>query len=195
MKKITTLLYDDFTALDLFGPLEALSRLPDHEVLFTSLKGGTVSNHTGLSVNTGKLSWDEHSDILLLPGGFGSRKLVNDKEFLQALRTSAEHADFILSVCTGSALLARSGVLEGRKATGNKKSFDWTVSMGPRTEWVWEARWIRDGNIYTAGGVAAGMDMALGFIADHYGMQMARDIARGMEYRWGEDPSDGLSGF
>lgn len=131
MKKITAFLYDDFTALDLFGPLEALSRLPDHEVRYTSLDGGAVTNHTGLSVSTEKVSQDAHSDILLLPGGFGSRKMVNDRVFLQTLRTMAAHADFVLSVCTGSALLARAGVLEGRKATGNKKSFDWTVSMGP----------------------------------------------------------------
>lgn len=195
MKKITAFLYDDFTALDLFGPLEALSRLPDHEVRYTSLDGGAVTNHTGLSVSTEKVSLDAHSDILLLPGGFGSRKMVNDRVFLQTLRTMPAHADFVLSVCTGSALLARAGVLEGRKATGNKKSFDWTVSMGPRTEWVREARWVRDGNICTAGGVAADIDMALGFIADQYGTQMARNIARGMEYRWGEDPSDGPSGF
>ena len=180
MKKITALLYDDFTALDLFGPLEALSRLPDHEVRYTSLDGGAVTNHTGLSVSTEKVSQDARIGILLLPGGFGSRKMVNDRVFLQTLRTMAAHAD-----C----------VLDGRKATGNKKSFDWTVSMEPRTEWVREARWVRDGNICTAGGVAAGIDMAIGFIADQYGMQMARDIARGMEYRWGEDPSDGLSGF
>lgn len=133
MKKITAFLYDDFTALDLFGPLEALSRLPDHEVRYTSLDGGAVTNHTGLSVSTEKVSLDAHSDTLLLPGGFGSRKMVNDRVFLQTLRTMAAHADFVLSVCTGSALLARAGVLEGRKATGNKKSFDWTVSMGPRT--------------------------------------------------------------
>ena len=154
-----------------------------------------MTNHTGLSVSTEKVSQDARIGILLLPGGFGSRKMVNDRVFLQTLRTMAAHADFVLSVCTGSALLARAGVLDGRKATGNKKSFDWTVSMGPRTEWVQEARWIRDGNICTAGGVAAGIDMAIGFIADQYGIQMARDIARGMEYRWGEDPSDGLSGF
>lgn len=195
MKKITAVLFDGFTALDLFGPMEALNRLPDCEVCYASLDGGAVSNNKGLMVHTEKLSPDAHTDILLVPGGFGTRKLVNDERFLKALRAACGSTGFILSVCTGSALLAKCGVLDGRKATGNKKSFDWTASMGPRTEWVREARWVKDGNVYTAGGVSAGIDMALGFIADQLGPQTARDISQGMEYRWGEDAGDGLSGF
>lgn len=74
-------------------------------------------------VHTEKLSPDAHTDILLVPGGFGTRKLVSDVRFLQALRAACGSAGFILFVCTGSALFAKSGVLDDRKATDNKKAF------------------------------------------------------------------------
>lgn len=72
MKKITAFLYDDFTALDLFGPLEALSRLPDHEVRYTSLDGGAVTNHTGLSVSTEKVSQERTATSFFCPEASGA---------------------------------------------------------------------------------------------------------------------------
>ena len=97
--------------------------------------------------------------------------------------------DAVLSVCTGARLLARAGVLEGRRATTNKVAFDATAALSSGVEWVREARWVKDGNVWTSGGVSAGTDMMLAFIAERWGMGVAREAANRMEYDWRNDPS------
>ena len=184
MKEITALLYHDFTAL------EALGRLPGYEIRYASLSGGPVSNEKGLTVETEALGSLGRSDILLVPGGMGSRKLALDGDFLAALRRAALESTVVMTVCTGSALAA-AGLLDGLQATGNKRAFDWTTSMGEKVLWQRDARRTRDGKFYTAAGVSAGIDMALGFVADHFGRDRALSIAEGMEYCWNERPEDG----
>lgn len=184
MKEITVLLYHDFTALD------ALGRLPGYEIRYASLSGGPVSNEKGLTVETEALGSLGRSDILLVPGGMGSRKLAPDGDFLAALRRAALESTVVMTVCTGSALAA-AGLLDGLRATGNKRAFDWTMSMGEKVLWQRDARWTRDGKFYTAAGVSAGIDMALGFVADHFGRERALSIAEGMEYCWNEKPEVG----
>ena len=184
MKEITALLYHDFTAL------EALGRLPGYEIRYASLSGGPVSNEKGLTVETEALGSLGRSDILLVPGGMGSRKLALDGDFLAALRRAALESTVVMTVCTGSALAA-AGLLDGLQATGNKRAFDWTTSMGEKVLWQRDARRTRDGKFYTAAGVSAGIDMALGFVADHFGRDRALSIAEGMEYCWNEKPEAG----
>lgn len=184
MKEITALLYHDFTALD------ALGRLPGYEIGYASLSGGPVSNEKGLTLETEALGSLGRSDILLVPGGMGSRKLAPDGDFLSALRRAARESTVVMTVCTGSALAA-AGLLDGLHATGNKRAFDWTMSMGEKVLWQRDARWTRDGKFYTAAGVSAGIDMALGFVADHFGRERALSIAEGMEYCWNEKPEAG----
>lgn len=184
MKEITALLYHDFTALDVLG------RLPGDEIRYASLSGGPVSNEKGLTVETEALGSLGRSDILLVPGGMGSRKLALDGDFLSALRRAALESTVVMTVCTGSALAA-AGLLDGLWATGNKRAFDWTMSMGEKVLWQRDARWTRDGKFYTAAGVSAGIDMALGFVADHFGRERALSIAEGMEYCWNEKPEAG----
>ena len=95
----------------------------------------------------------------------GTRRLVSDQAFLDELRRQSERARYVATVCTGSGLLARTGALDGRRATSNKFSFNWAVSQGPHVTWVPEARWVEDGKFFTSSGVSAGIDMALGLIA------------------------------
>ena len=90
-------------------------------------------------------------------------------------------------MCTGSALLARTGRLDGRPATSNKIAWDWVVQQGPRVRWQRRARWVDDGDVLTSSGVSAGMDMALALIARLNGHDMAVAAARNMEYIWNED--------
>lgn len=80
--------------------------------------------------------------------------------------------------------------MDGLHATGNKRAFDWTMSMGKKVLWQRDARWTRDGKFYTAAGVSAGIDMALGFVADHFGRERALSMAESMEYGWNEKPED-----
>lgn len=180
--KVFVLLFDDFTALDVFGPVEALSSLEGADIRFVSLSGGTVENHQGLKIVTEKLGELPDDAVLLIPGGFGTRNAVNDEAFIDAVRKAAGEAKYVLTVCTGSALLAKTGLLDGRKATGNKTAFDWTRSCGENVLWQREPRWVGDGRYYISAGVSAGIDMALGFIEDLYGSDEAERIANRMEY-------------
>jgi putative intracellular protease/amidase len=124
---------------------------------------------------------------LLLPGGFGARKLVEDPAFLEIIRTFTEKSKRVLSVCTGLALLAKAGVLKTKNATSNKLAWDWVIKQDSEVHWVRKARWVRDGKFYTSSGVTAGIDMALGFVADNFGIETARKLSRIIEHVWNED--------
>jgi len=188
MKTVTVLLFEDFTALDAFGPAEVLARLKDrYRIDYVSMRGGPVSGSAGTRVDTKPASQVESFEIFLLPGGFGTRPLADDAGFIGLVKDFTERSGTVLTVCTGSALLARTGLLDGRRATSNKMSWDWATAQGPRTDWVRKARWTRDGKFYTSSGVTAGIDMALGFVADGFGVEIARKIARALEYVWNED--------
>jgi transcriptional regulator GlxA family with amidase domain len=92
-------------------------------------------------------------------------------------------------VCTGTALLARPGLLDGRRATTNKAVFQWVADQGPKVEWIRAARWVEDGHFFTSSGVSAGMDMSLAVIAKLVGQDMADALATGAEYDWHRDAS------
>ena len=191
MTNVTVLLFDGFTALDAVGPLDVLGRLEGYAIRWASLAGGPVSGSPGLTVETEALSARDKSDILLIPGGFGTRKLAGDTCFLAALQKAIAASSIVMTVCTGSALAAACGALDGRHATGNKKAFTWTMSVGPNVLWEKDARWTKNGKFYTADGVSAGMDMALGYAADRFGTDKARSLAANMEYRWNDRAEDG----
>jgi transcriptional regulator GlxA family with amidase domain len=80
--------------------------------------------------------------------------------------------------------------LDGKKATSNKRAFDWVVTQGEKVNWIRKARWTRDGKFYTSAGVSAGMDMTLGFLADIHGIDFARKVAFEIEYNWIENMED-----
>jgi transcriptional regulator GlxA family with amidase domain len=126
-------------------------------------------------------------DVILVPGGFGTRREAGTQAFLEALRGLSERSRYVTSVCTGSALLAKAGILDGRKATTNKRAFKWVASQGPRVDWVAQARWVQDGKFFTSSGVTAGMDMALGLVAHLFGREAGVAAAQAAEYEWHED--------
>lgn len=185
--RIHVLIFEGFEALDVVGPLTFLASLPEAVVTYYSYQGGLVSNQKGLSIMTEMLREAPACDLLLVPGGRGVRSLVTDDDFLTALKHVASQSTYLLSVCTGSALLACAGLLDGKAATTNKQAYDWVTSLSQQVGWKPIARWIVDGRIYTSSGVSAGMDMALGFIADQYGQALAEDFAQRAEYCWNAD--------
>ena len=182
------LLFDGFETLDLFGPVEILNRLPGAEPHYLSVAGGDVISAQQTCIRTDRLGVPQ-GGILLVPGGRGTRPLVHDAGFLAALRAAGHAAGHVLSVCTGSALLAAAGLLDGRQATSNKRALDWVKSTSDHVRWLDRARWAVDGKFYTSSGVSAGMDMCLSFIRDTYGEAPARDIARAIEYVWNDNPA------
>ena len=189
MHTITALVFDDFETLDLFGPIEMFGSLPQHyRIQFTSMAGGIIRSKHGVLMQTIAVSELAHqTDIVLVPGGLGTRQLVYTPSFLQTLIALTDEADWVLSVCTGSALLAKSGVLNGKRATSNKLAWQWVITQSDQVDWVKQARWVIDGKFYTSSGVSAGMDMALGFIADRHGVDRAHQVAQHTEFRLQEN--------
>lgn len=192
MQNVYIILYEKFTALDAFGPVEVFGNVSDYELHYVSLHGGTVTSRQSLPVETEPMSNVEPGGIILIPGGPGSRTMVNENDFLMAFRKLADEAEYVLSVCTGAAIVAKTGVLDGRLATSNKRAFDWVVSCGEKVNWVREARWVADGKFYTSAGVSAGIDMTLGFVKDRYDEERADEICRQMEYHWHKDAAKDL---
>jgi putative intracellular protease/amidase len=190
--KVAVLLFDDFETLDVFGPVEILGRLKDYyQVSFYSLPGGLIRNGHGVSILTKNLQeLDEGADIFLIPGGYGTRIEVGNSILIDRIREISQLSRFVFTVCTGTALLAKTGLIDDRKATSNKKAFDWVITQGPHVNWIRRARWIIDDKFYTSSGVSAGMDMTLGFLRDQHGIEFARMVAFQIEYNWLENSDE-----
>jgi len=189
---VGVLLFENFETLDVFGPVEILGRLKDlYSIQFYSLSGGLIGNSHGISISTEKLeSEHSNSEIIIIPGGAGTRLGVNNALLIDTIRKISVSSNYVLTICTGSALLAKTGLLDGRKATSNKRAFDWVLTNGKDVNWIKHARWVVDGKYYTSSGVSAGMDMALGFLADRHGLEFARKVAFEIEYNWTEESED-----
>ncbi|MDR2372995.1 MAG: DJ-1/PfpI family protein [Bifidobacteriaceae bacterium] len=188
-RRVSVLVFEGFELLDAFGPVEVFSQVPAAFTIdLAGLSGQPVRSSQGAQV------LPDHSllaapapDIALIPGGPGTRHLTEDESFLKWLRQWAGAANWIASVCTGSALLAAAGLLDGYRATSNKRAFDWVTRFaGP----VWErqARWVADRDRWTASGVAAGMDMAVAMVRQLCGAAAAADVQRRIEYTAETDP-------
>jgi transcriptional regulator GlxA family with amidase domain len=201
VQRVAVALFEGFTVLDVYGPVQAFAscRVPTSDGGFRRLfQIFSMAEQPGvISSGEGPPSYAEHSfaeapefDVLLVPGGFGTRAAVNNARFLDQLATTSQRASVTATVCTGSALLARTGLLDGRSATSNKLAWEWVVQQGPRVKWIRHARWVDDGNMVTSSGVSAGIDMALSLVARLCGRDLALTSARNMEYRWQEDATD-----
>lgn len=184
---INIVLFNDFETLDVFGPVEILGKVPEYNLHYYSPNGGLVTSAQGTKIITENIYSANEAGVLVIPGGRGTRELVNDQSFIDMLKEVAEESCFTLSICTGSALLAKTGLLDGKKATSNKKAFQWVKSVNSSVEWIEKARWVLDGKYYTSSGVSAGMDMALGFVKDRFGEEAAVEIAKDIEYVWNCD--------
>jgi transcriptional regulator GlxA family with amidase domain len=192
-RTLGVLLFPGFELLDVFGPLEAfgMRSAKDHfETLLVAERSGPVESAQGPKALAEAALDDARAlDLILVPGGFGTRTAVNDRALCDWIVRRAADAELVMSVCTGAAMLARAGVLDGRRATTNKVAFQWVRGQGPRVEWVKEARWVEDGKFHTSSGVSAGIDMALAAIAKLTSRELAEQIAVLMEYDWHRDAS------
>ena len=126
------LLFDDFETLDAFGPVEVLGKVEEYRLRYFSEHGGTVASAQKTVIVTEPATEADGCGILVVPGGRGTRRLAVFPPFLHFLRGMADDAEYCLSVCTGAALLAACGALDGRRATSNKKSFAWVKSVRGR---------------------------------------------------------------
>lgn len=192
-RNVGVFLFEGFEPLDVFGPVQMLgalrSRFRIH--MLGPVADQPVTSSLGQRVLADR-SWDDPTplDIMMVPGGQGTRVEVSNERLLDAVRRHAGSSELVTSVCTGAAILAAAGLLDGRRATSNKRAFEWVKSQGPNVEWIAEARWVEDGNIVTSGGVAAGIDMAVHLIARLHDPSVAEALASGLEYRWNSVSTD-----
>ncbi len=187
---IGVLLFDEFELLDVFGPLEMYGMLPgSFEICMVAENSGQIASRQGpKSIADCDFNSKRQFDILLVPGGPGTRREVDNQVILDWLQNQSMGAEYVTAVCTGSALLARAGILDGRKATTNKRTYDWATSQSDKVHWLKQARWVEDGKFFTSSGVSAGMDMSLGLIARLSGEEVAEQVATWTEYEWHRDP-------
>ena len=191
MRTVGAVLFEGFEMLDLYGPLEMFAMHRDAFAIraVAQARGPVLASGGSASVAQDRFG-DKRYDILLVPGGAGTRAEAENKVMLDWLREASRSAELVTSVCTGSALLAAAGLLDGRKATTNKRAFDWAAGFGPRVHWQRKARWVEDGKFLTSSGVSAGIDMSLAVIERLLGPQAAEDAAMWAEYERNADPDN-----
>ena len=117
---INFLLFEDFETLDIFGPIEILARIDNVSLHYVSIEGGLIKSRQNYYIQTEAVSTIKTNGFLVIPGGQGTRSLINDESFIAKLESICQSAEYVLSICTGSALLAKTGVLDNRNATSNK---------------------------------------------------------------------------
>jgi transcriptional regulator GlxA family with amidase domain len=188
-RTLGAVLYEDFELLDLYGPLEMFGSVgAGLQIVTVAEKTGPVGSfQRPKTIAEFGFASAPRLDLILLPGGFGTIPQLENPAMLDFLRRRAATAEVTMSVCSGSAILAKAGLLDGRRATSNKQFFDLARAQSAAVRWVEQARWVEDGPFATSSGVSAGTDMALAVIARIFGKQMAQEIADSTEYEWQQD--------
>jgi transcriptional regulator GlxA family with amidase domain len=174
-------IYDRFTALDAIGPYEVLSRLPEARVTFIAKEAGPYKTDNGMLTIMAEAGLDDlaHPDVICVPGGLGTRPLLNDEAHLSWIRTAHETSTWTTSVCTGSLLLAAAGVLDGLEATTHWLELGTLDELGARST---SKRVVEQGKVITAAGVSSGIDMALVLASRIAGDELAKTIQLLIEY-------------
>jgi len=198
-KLVGIVVFENIEVLDFCGPFEVFSvtRLNEEkrreepspfEVMLIAENNEPVVTTGGMRV------FPDHTfescpklDILVVPGGWGTRKELKNPTMLNWLRLRASELETLTSVCTGSMLLGFAGLLEGHHATTHWRSLDWMRESFPSVTVEYDKHVVEDGRIFTSAGISAGIDMALKLVERYYGEDIARATARQMEYPYPEN--------
>lgn len=196
--RVGALVFPGFQSLDLFGPLDIFNTLSlkhpiELSVIAASLEPVSTqarADQVSQSIVPTHTLEDAPTelDLLIVPGGYGTTMDVD--AHVAYIRRAYPTVQSVLSVCTGTRLFARAGILDGRRATTNKNAFNDVTPLGPKTYWVARARWVKDGNVWTAAGITAGIDATLAWVEERYGAQQATDAANWLEYNRTADPGE-----
>lgn len=212
--KVAVVFYDNFAPLDVYGPMQAMN------VSFGLLADDTADEtkplfeHYNVCKEIGMVKTGLNNDgpevlccydfsnlppvdIVLIPGGMGSRVIIDDTSFISELKTLVYKTPIVLSVCTGAALLAQTGFLDGKMATSNKSEipWKWVKRKGKSVKWDYAPRWIGEVDkttqtgYMTSAGVAAGIDMMLALINELFGPKIVTNTQNKMEYTWNSHPA------
>jgi transcriptional regulator GlxA family with amidase domain len=187
-KTIGIVLFPDFEDLDAIGPREALTMMAkgsggEWDVILISEDGGAVQSFLGTRYLV-DYSYENCPplDVILVPGGFGTRREMQNEKHLDFVRRQGAGAEYVTSVCTGALILHKAGFLEGKQATTHWGSIPELQNLGGDTTVVTDQRWVHDGNVITAAGVSAGIDMALYLISLLKDAATAKRVQQMMEY-------------
>ncbi|EEP76180.1 conserved hypothetical protein [Uncinocarpus reesii 1704] len=205
--KYAVVLYPGFQALDTFGPLDILNGLANHSPISLDIIGpsldpvstnplprpGVQRNQAVSQSVVPTHTYDnppKDIDVLLVPGGVGNRDPRVLEPVSKLIQDLYPGLQYLFTVCTGSRILAHTGIIDGRKATTNKISFSEVASHYPKVNWIEKARWVVDGNIWTTSGISAGIDGMLALLEHVYDKEIADRQAYILEYIRNEDPSN-----
>jgi transcriptional regulator GlxA family with amidase domain len=203
--------YEGYTILDVFGPLQFLSDISwpfSMNLSVIAKTTGPVHSRPPLHHGSDGMPMDmtmmidaqivaTHSfqtappvDVLIIPGGIGELTLVeqDDRSIEDFVVSRFDTTQYVLSVCSGAGILARAGVLDGRRATATKGSWARVTGYGKNVKWIPSARWVHDGKVWTSSGVSAGMDMMVAFLRHVYGDPVVNKSVNEAEYSPVVDP-------
>jgi len=189
-RKLGILLFDDAEVLDFCGPFEVFSVASNQcETVafdvFTVAEKGPVIARNGLSFNPDhRLEFCPKPDILLIPGGIGTRRELSNLRLIEWIRQTADNTELVLSVCTGALLLGKAGLLDGLDTTTHHVAYDTLREIVPTCTVHEDRRFIDNGTVITSAGIAAGIDMSLHIVERLLGRDVAAATAHHMEYPW-----------
>ena len=179
--QVAYLLYERFTALDIIGPHDVFNSVPGNESIFVAEQPGPIRNESDTLSLVADASLEEipSPDIVVVPGGFGNRMLLEHEPLHDWIRGVHETSTWTTSVCTGSLLLAAAGLLDGAPATTHWLARDVLAELGAKPV---PQRIVEHGKIVTAAGVSSGIDMALALVTKINGKEVAQAVQLGIEY-------------
>jgi len=198
-KRVGILIFPNVEVLDFCGPFEVFSvtRLNEErrreepspfDVVLVAETLATVTATGGLKVQPDHaVASVPHLDILVVPGGWGTRAAIHNQTLLDFIRVHARAVETLTSVCTGAMLLGHAGLLDGRHATTHWRSLDWMRESFPQVRVEDQMHVVEDGNVLTSAGISAGIDMALRVVSRYCGEPVGRATARHMEYPYPDD--------
>jgi transcriptional regulator GlxA family with amidase domain len=197
-RNVAILIFDDVEVLDFAGPFEVFNvagekiKFNPFPAFFTytvSLTGDMIVARGGLRVTPHfGLANCPQPDLLIIPGGFGARRLIKNPQFIQWLSEQAQIVENLLSVCTGALALAKADLLKSLSATTHHGAFQLLTELSPTTTVIADKRFVQNGNIFTSGGISAGIDMSLAVVEMLLGKDNADLVRTEMEWGWHPQP-------
>lgn len=193
-KNVAILLFDNVEVLDFAGPFEVFSSASNvhndelFEVFTIAKEKRPISAVNGLSVNPG-FDFSKHPpvDILIVTGGVGTRKVIEDPETLDWVNRIHETTEITVSICSGSRILGKLGLLDGKPFCTHHEVYGHMLEIAPKAIPVTDKRFIQSGKIYTSGGISAGIDLSFHIVGNLHGKKAAIDTAAYMEYHINTD--------
>jgi len=189
-RKVAILIFDEVEVLDFSGPFEVFAvtgrdrEQKPFEVFTVAEKSGAVTARNGLSVNPRYTFSDcPKAEILIVPGGMGTRREMHNRTLIDWIKEAAGRAEMTLSVCTGSLLLAKAGLLDGASATTHWAALDLLREVAPSATVRPNKQFVDNGRVMTSAGVSAGIDLSLYAVGKLLGEDAAVETARWMEYK------------